>query len=237
MKKQISHDFEGFTKKGPQFLSELAHNNSKPWFAENRQRYLDHVLTPTQSLFRALEPVMLKIDPLFMTDPRPGKAITRPHRDTRFAADKAPYKSNIWFTYRRAIKEWQDCPVFYFELMPEGYRYGMGFFMASRQTMDGFRAIIDKDPARITRAAKSVFTAGFSVEGDCYARPLKEKPENLALWYNRKNLYLMIEKPHDKTLFSHELVTMLSDAFKAIKPLYEIMCEASDIGRSTVTKR
>ncbi|HEY1406106.1 MAG TPA: DUF2461 family protein, partial [Spirochaetota bacterium] len=99
-----------------------------------------------------------------------------------------------------------------------------------RPSMDAFREIIDTNPARITKIAAAVQKEGYSIEGDSYARAIKELPENLAVWYNRKNLYLMKERKHDEKLFSPAIADEIAKSFKAIAPLYDLLKEAAERG-------
>lgn len=46
--------FIGFPTEGVQFLRDLAENNNKTWFEENKQRYKKHVQAPTIALVAAL---------------------------------------------------------------------------------------------------------------------------------------------------------------------------------------
>ena len=220
--------FTGFNRKGLTFLKQIEMNNNALWFHEHKQDYTDFLLAPMQSLFLELANTMQTIDPQFMIDPRPGKGITRPHRDTRFSADKSPYKRSIWFTYHRAIKEWQEYPAFYFEIMQKSYRFGMGYFLASRPTMNTLREMIVKDEKRFRNALKPVKKLHYSVEGDTYARPLKELYPDLSEWYNRKNVYLICERKHDDLFFSSELGKEIGKNFASLAPLYRFLYEACD---------
>lgn len=219
--------FDGFDRKGTAFLKGIERNNSRAWFEEHRNVYSESLLAPMQRFFTALAPVMLGIDPQFLADPRAGRGITRPHRDTRFSKDKSPYKSTIWLTYRRNVKEWQSYPAYYFEIMKDAYRYGVGFFMAERSSMDALRGIIDADPARIRRINALVKKYGYAIEGDSYARPLKQLPDELAVWYSRKNVYLMHERRHDAVLYSPAVLKEVSASFRALAPLYDLLMEAA----------
>jgi uncharacterized protein (TIGR02453 family) len=72
-----SGDFQGF------FLG-LRLNNSKAYFAAHRRQYEEEVKGPMVALLADLEPEF-------------GPAhLSRPNRDIRFAADKSPYKLNIY---------------------------------------------------------------------------------------------------------------------------------------------
>ncbi len=81
------------------------------------------------------------IDPDLVVEPR--RVVSRIYRDTRFARNKSPYKTTIWLTYKRPITDWQDAPAFFFEIAADSYRFGMGFYRASKWTMDRLRAEIE----------------------------------------------------------------------------------------------
>ena len=79
----------------------------------------------------------------------------------------------MWLTFRRRIEEWQDSPAFYFEISPDSYRYGMGYYAVSRETMDALRRLIEKKPALLRKhlaAIKGI--PGMTIEGQAYKRPL-----------------------------------------------------------------
>jgi len=74
-------DFQGF------FLG-LQVNNTKAYFDAHRRQYEEEVKQPMVALLADLEPEF-------------GAAkLSRPNRDIRFAADKSPYKTNIYASTR-----------------------------------------------------------------------------------------------------------------------------------------
>ncbi len=99
--------FNGFSVKTPDFLINLKANNNKSWFESNRRQYQELLLDPFRKLADDMGAFMLSIDPLL--EIRPGRAISRIYRDTRFARDKSPYKTTMWITYKRPVKNWQGC--------------------------------------------------------------------------------------------------------------------------------
>ena len=220
----MSH-FKGFTKETISFLINLEMNNSKVWFEANKAAYTEHVLLPMQHLVMDLSHGMLDIDPLFVTAPVVGKTISRIHRDTRFSKDKSPYRSNVWITFKRPSNEWQDCPCFFFEITPEAYRYGMGYYSASRDTMDKLRAVIDHRPLKFYEAI-SFFDEEqpFTLEGDRYKRNLNSAyDEEILTWYQRKNLYLICNKSLDSKFYQEVLVDDVLSDFKLVKDFYDFL--------------
>ncbi len=115
-----------------------------------------------------------------------------------------------------------DTPVFFFEIFADGYRYGMGYYAASRGTMDAMRNAIDTNPSAFRRAV--AFLKGqdrFVVEGESYVRPMRTGlSQELSSWYQRKNLYLVCSRPIDDCLYDRALVDELSAGFAQLAPFY-----------------
>lgn len=222
----INSGFTGFTQESIEFLHNLQRNNHKSWFEDHKHLYNEDLLTPTQLLVSELSDFMLEIDPDLETAPAVSKTISRIYRDTRFSKDKSPYRANIWITFKRPRKEWIDAPAFFFELTPESYRYGMGFYSATKDTMDKFRERMDSDPKEFQQA--TAFYAKqdtFILEGDQYKRLLDPgKPKEMLDWYQRKNLYLVCNRDIDDRLFNHELVQDIKDGFGRLADFYHYLC-------------
>ncbi|MBI5594434.1 MAG: DUF2461 domain-containing protein [Deltaproteobacteria bacterium] len=220
-------NFEGFSSATFQFLGNLCDNNHKAWFELHKPDYQDHVLRPMQALVSELGLFMLSIDPDIEVTPALNKTISRIYRDTRFSKDKSPYKTSHWITFKRLRKEWKDFPAFFFEISPNSYRYGMGFYDASRQTMDNFRESIDSDPRSFLSVIS--FYAGqeiFTIEGEEYKRPLKaDIPKEFQAWYNRKNLYLICNRQIQGSGIDKKLISDLMHGFEIIAPFYHFLCE------------
>src|SRR5213596_3207363 len=78
------------------FLTDLRANNNREWFAANKDRYEEELLEPALEFVEAFAPRLAKISPHFRADARPsGGSLFRIYRDTRFAKDKSPYKTNV----------------------------------------------------------------------------------------------------------------------------------------------
>ncbi|ABB33168.1 protein of unknown function DUF2461 [Geobacter metallireducens GS-15] len=218
--------FTGFSPQTVTFLSSLAGNNTKAWFETHRGDYEERLLEPMKALVAELSDFMLSIDQDFVTVP--GRAISRIHRDTRFSRDKSPYKTTLWITFKRQITEWRDAPCYFFELTACSYRFGMGFYSASKGTMDRLRETIERKPAQFRETV--AFLGGqkrFVLEGEVYRRPLRhDLPEDLQEWHRRKNLYLVCNRQPDNALFSRKLVDDLRTGFGMLAPFYDYLLKA-----------
>lgn len=212
--------FTGFTPDTQEFLRALAANNRKEWFEAHKDEYRQLLQEPLQQLASALAGPLLSIDSDLITEPR--RVVSRIYRDTRFSRDKSPYKTSMWLTFKRPLTAWQDAPAFFFEITADSYRFGMGFFSASRETMDRLRLVIDRKPEVYRREV--AFLHGqetFVPEGERYKRLLDgEKEEDLLEWYQRKNLYLVCNRQTNGSLFCREILDELTAGFGQLTPFY-----------------
>lgn len=212
--------FNGFSQESLDFLRDLKANNSKGWFESHRSDYEQHLLSPLRALTACLTPLMLSIDQDLVTIP--ARVISRIHRDTRFSRDKSPYKSTLWLTFKRSLSDWQDAPAFFFELGADSWRYGMGFYAATKETMDRLRELIERKPSEFEQMIAFLADQDrFTVEGEQYKRLINPAvPEPLRPWHQRKSVYLVCNRQSDRQLFGRELLNELITGFSLLGPLY-----------------
>lgn len=217
--------FTGFSPSSLEFFEGLAANNNRAWFEAHRDEYEDYLMEPLRALVSDLAAPMLAIDPDLITVPAVDKTISRIYRDTRFSRNKSPYKTRLWISFKRLNPDWKTAPCFFFEISADGYRYGMGFYSASRETMDNLRRFIETKPAEFRNSVACLEgQSGFILEGECYKRTLNPTlPEELQQWHQRKNVYLICNRPIDGRLFTRGVFEELRDGFALLKPVYELL--------------
>ena len=88
-----------FTPETFRFFRDLSRNNHKEWMDANRERYRAHVVEPFRVLLDALGPTVLKLNPDFDVSGRVGTSFSRINRDIRFAADKSPYRTQMYLLF------------------------------------------------------------------------------------------------------------------------------------------
>ena len=142
--------FQGFSQEAVDFLWGIRFNNERGWFEAHKEEYLTLVAGPMRELG---EQVHAAVEEEF---PKLGLNlhVSRIYRDARRLHGRGPYKDHLWFTLRRPKEEWVSQPAFYFELAPEYYSMGMGWYDATPLTMAKLRARIDRDPKPLERLAR-----------------------------------------------------------------------------------
>lgn len=221
----MGNSFSGFSPESLGYFEGLAANNNKVWFEDHRDEFEHCLMEPLKGLVSDLSGAMLAIDPELVTIPAVDKTISRIYRDTRFSRNKSPYKTCLWITFKRRSPEWKTAPCFFFEISADGYRYGMGFYSASKETMGSLRRFIEAKPAEFRKVVAAFGMQDiFTLEGDRYKRPLNPAlPDDLQQWHGRKNIYFICQRPVDGRLFSRGICDDLREGFGLLKPLYELL--------------
>ena len=82
-----------FTPQTLAFLGRLARHNDREWFREHRDEYEAHVRGPMIALIEQLAHDLPAIAPDLVANPK--TSMYRIYRDTRFSANKAPFKTHV----------------------------------------------------------------------------------------------------------------------------------------------
>ncbi|CAA7627764.1 conserved hypothetical protein [Candidatus Terasakiella magnetica] len=219
-----AHDqtcFQGFPADLPVLLSALESNNSREWFHANKARYDHHVKRPVAMLAEAIAPVVAGIDA------RALRKFSRPNRDIRFSANKAPYRCVAWLAFCRPVEAWTDRPAYFLEVTPTQCRWGMGFYSAKPTTMSRLRTLLSDNPEPFLAALTALRERGFAVEGESYRRPPAASaglPPLLADILGRKNCYMNRSSGYCDHLRSGAFAASVADDFLALAPLYQLFC-------------
>lgn len=87
-----------FNTEAIDFLRKLKRNNKREWFEARRDIYERELKQPMLALIEQLLRGMMDYAPNHLRPPQ--RCLLRIYRDTRFSADKSPYKTNLaaWWT-------------------------------------------------------------------------------------------------------------------------------------------
>ncbi len=175
-----------------EFFKELAPNNNKDWFDENRARYHESIKKPFEDFVTAVINEMRKTDESLNITYK--DCIFRINRDIRFAKDKSPYKLNRSAFISNAGKKEKAIPGLYFELSPEHARVYTGVYQPDKEQLYAIREEIMENGKEFEKIiSEKKFKATFGdILGDKNARLPKEfqaAAEKQSLLYN-KQLYV-----------------------------------------------
>jgi uncharacterized protein (TIGR02453 family) len=165
--------FAGFPPEMVQFFRSLKRNNRREWFQPRKHLFEQHVKAPMLELIAAINAEMEKFAPEYVTEPK--NAIFRIYRDTRFSADKTPYKTHVAASFSRRGGERLGTGGFYFSLSPEAIEVSAGIWHPEREVMLTVRnhiAETHEELSRILADKKSRKLAG-ELKGDALSRSPK----------------------------------------------------------------
>ncbi len=209
--------FSGFTEETVSFLWNLRLNNEKPWFEAHKDDFIRHFQTPMKELSREVfERVSADFDRGFI------HKVSRIYKDARRVKGGEPYRDHLWFSVERPSEEWTCTPVFWFELDPEQWCYGLGYYAPRAKTMAKFRARLDANTKAFEKlVAPFEKQHEFVLWGDEYKRKKEAPSPGTAAWYNRKSISLIHSQQNSNELYSPELADRIVNGFSFLMPIYD----------------
>jgi len=210
-----------FTEDYLHFFIELAGNNHKNWFDENRKRYETSVKKPFYAFTQHLIDKLAKKDAAF-ADLQSKDCVFRINRDIRFSKDKTPYKLMCSAVVAPNGKKSKAVNGIYFELSPEHVRAYGGIYEIDKEdleavregiaaNMDEFRSIYE------SKIFKKTFGEILGEKNKVLPAHLKEAAQEEILIFN-KQWYFYAEYPAEQVL-SEDLDQVMLYCYEAGKPI------------------
>jgi len=206
------------------FLRELKEHNDREWFAANRERFVTDVEGPMLAFIKDFAPKLREISPAYVADARRmGGSLFRIHRDTRFSADKSPYKT--WTAARfshEARRKLPSVPAFYLHLGVDHCFGGGGAYHLDRPALTRIRQQVVDTPEAWATARK-----GLEIHGE----QLKRAPAGFPSSHEhiedlkRQNLYVMAEFSEDDVVADGFLERFV-EASRHAAPVLEFQTKA-----------
>jgi uncharacterized protein (TIGR02453 family) len=211
------------------FLKELKENNNKDWFELHRKTYE----AAKQDYLQFVTAVLGKlkgIDPT-LEDLEPKKCVFRINRDVRFSKNKDPYKTNMGSFYSKGGKA-VECAGYYFHLEPGACFIGGGYWMPQGPVLKNIRSEIDYNLDEFNgimqeKSMKKYFGA-LSQEARLSRPPQGYEADNPAIEYLKLKSFVVTAPLPDVALADSNLVNLVVDHFKAMKPLVHFLNRSLD---------
>jgi uncharacterized protein (TIGR02453 family) len=221
-----------FTPATFRFLKDLADNNNRDWFKANQARYEEHVREPALDFITDFTGELAEISPHLVADSRKvGGSLFRIQRDTRFAKDKVPYKTNTGVQFRHELAKDAHAPGYYLNIEPGRCFMGMGLWMPDTPTANQIRHHIDANQADWLRASRSEpFASMFNFGGESLVRPPKGYPADHPLIddLKRKSFIATVDLTQ-KQLTANSFFADFAQLCRAGSPLMGFLCRAVGI--------
>lgn len=210
-------------KSGFDFLNALKKNNNRDWFNAHKATF-----EAEQNLMVVFAEALLQALSTHdeIETPSGKKSLHRIYRDTRFSADKTPYKTNWSGHYRRATKYRRG--GYYFHIEPGNTFIAGGFWGPNPADLKRIRDDIAFDAAPLRKVINSrTFKDSFgALKGEQVKTAPKGYPaDHEAIDLLRYKQFLLIKKFSDKEVLSEDFLKAVNQVFKNMRPFLDYMSE------------
>lgn len=211
------------------FLSQLAKNNNREWYAKNkatykklRDEFKDEVEEIALNISQFDE--NLRVNPMNMKD---YVKIFRIFRDVRFSKNKVPYKTNFGAAigYRRT----EDIsPFYYIHIEPGNCFLAGGVYMPSAVNLKKIRNKIDVKYKNLNKiindsSFKAIFPNGFNRYSELKTYPRGFSKDHPALEHLKLKSFTVGVNYQDKEMSSKNLTEEIETVFKQIKRINDFL--------------
>ena len=221
-----------FTKQTFTFLSNLADNNTREWFEEHKQEYEDCVREPALDFIAHMSEEMPAISKHFLAVPKKmGGSLMRVYRDTRFARDKTPYKTNIGIHFRHEVGKDVHAPGYYVHIEPGECFVGIGLWRPDADALFKIREAIVKNGDAWAKAREDkAFSKNFTLEGDTLAKAPRgfAKDHPLVEDLKRKD-FIGLAALGKTDVTSANFRAQVVERFKQAEPYMRFLCKALEL--------
>lgn len=222
-----------FTPEVFRFLRELAENNDRAWWEENKDRYIEVIREPAKVFIEDFGSTLQAISEHFDADTRTnGGSLMRPYRDTRFSKDKTPYKTNVGVQFRHEQGKDVHAPGFYLHLEPGACFAGVGMWRPEAKVARVIRERIYEHPDEWRRATRyKLFMSTWSMTTDDDGDRLKRVPRDFDPDFEyaddlRLKTFIAVSKLTHKAVTSPDLDVELARRFKVGSNLNRFLSQA-----------
>ncbi|MCE5270627.1 DUF2461 domain-containing protein [bacterium] len=214
--------FQGLSRDSFEFMAELGANNNRQWFEQNRERW-ESVRDQLCSVCVALTPFVTHLDPGLETEPKSGRCLGRINRDTRFSADKHPYRDYVDILFFPSAHRRTTAPGLAVGLTSEFCYIGTWRGAQMEDWRARFLANVTALPDIFERYAQSQdnFKA-FWLEGQSFTRSrAKGLPPLADQWTRRKFYYMGLTVPAAEVASAGDsILETVERTFARLYPLY-----------------
>jgi len=209
------------------FIKDVAENNNREWFAENKHRYEESKANVLE-LVASIIPELSKIDPLISTDLDPKKCLLRIYRDVRFSKNKDPYKNNFGMWFSSKSKGGNE-PGYYLHIQPGLSFIAGGYWMPDAAHLKLIRQEIDYNIGDFKDIINNKdFKTQFKFGGGAALKkaPKGYDPADPNIEYLKLKSFEASMNLNDEEFLKPDIVNKLVSSFSTVSPLVAFLRNA-----------
>lgn len=214
-----------WTRESVKFLEDIARNNNKEWFADNKSVYDNAIVLPAKRFVEDMGSELKKIIPAISYAPKIDGSIFRIYKDARINKGKAPYKTHLGIVFWEGHSRLESS-CFYFHVEPPFYFSGVGMARFSAEILAEYRKSLNNknELAELAAIKKDAEKRYYEFKGE----KLKNIPKGFEAlnkdgedFLKYKTLYLSDEMPINNDFYSPELFNGVLASFKNMLPYHK----------------
>ncbi len=212
-----------------EFLSELAANNNREWFQDNKARYEREVRDALVQFVSDFGDRLSEISPHMVADPRlSGGSVFRIYRDVRFSKDKIPYKTNAGVHFRHEVGREVHGPGLYLHLQPGFVFAGAGIWRPNSITVGKIRSAIVSNPGRWQNIVNDdEFNSVYTLEGESLKRaPRGIDPDHPLIDHLKLKSFVATTNFTEEDACSPDFIDTYADVCTIAAPFSEFLTTA-----------
>ncbi len=158
------------------FLRNLKRHNDRDWFQPRKAQFEAELKEPMLAIIRKVMDAMMDFAPQFVRQPE--KCLFRIYRDTRFSADKRPYKTHVaaWWSHQGLEKT--SGAGYYFHVSGSEVVIAAGAYMPAKDQLAQIRhwLLDNHESFRKLLQGAAIRKTFVEFEGNALTRPPKGFP-------------------------------------------------------------
>lgn len=209
------------------FINDVAANNNREWFAENKGRY-ETAKADVLAFVDQLIPQLAQADPEFSAETSSKKCLLRIYRDVRFSKNKDPYKNNygIYFAVKgKGVNE----PGYYLHIQPGACFFAAGSWMPEAADLKKIREEIDYNASEfleIIQEKNFSKTFQLSEEDKLKKAPKGYETEHPQIEFLKLKSFIATFPIKDEDFLKPGIVNKLKTAFEQVHPFIVFLRKA-----------
>jgi uncharacterized protein (TIGR02453 family) len=201
------------------YFERLSQNNTREWFAENKDEFKE-IENEVKQVFQ------MTLENMRVHDDIEKMKMFRIYRDVRFSKDKTPYKTRFAAGYTRATARLRG--GYYVNIGPGDNFIAAGFWDPNKEDLFRIRKEIELDA---TEMRKIIAEKNYKKHwGELVGDTLKTVPrgfdkEHPAIDLLRHKQFIVVKKFTKEEVLARDFGTVVNEHFKAIRPFFNYMSE------------
>lgn len=202
------------------FLNDLKQNNTREWFAKNKDYYLEEE-EQIKDFFTSINEGLSAIDNII------GMKVYRIYRDIRFSKDKTPYKIYRSCGYKRATEALRG--GYHLEITPGGSFLAAGFWQPNKEDLFRIRKEFEMDSSiieDILNATNIKNTFGsFYTRNSLKVAPTGFDKNHPNIELIKKKDFIFLRKFTNKEVVAKDFHATVINSFIAVRPFFNYMSD------------